>query len=349
MTAAISLMASEFTDADATVSAGYAKALWDLAVARGADPAALAQASGLSAAGLADLEARVPFARFKALMRAGKALSGEPSLALVFGTKSPMQKMSIVGLAAYAAETVGEALAQLNRFGRLVIEVEGLAGGDRFVVVRRGEETWLEDRRRNPDDFPELTESTWARFVHEYAHFHPDKPYVTAAHVTHAEPAYAETYRRILSVPVTFGADRNALLVDEAWLSHRIGRPNRYVFGVFSDKAQALLTELEAARTVRGQVERLLIPILHTGDLGMGALAKRMGVSRPTLYRRLAAEGVAYETVLDDLRHRMARHYLDGQKVSLAEAAYLVGFSDPSAFSRAFKRWTGTSPGARRR
>ena len=274
MTAAISLMAPEFS-AEPTVSAGYAKALQDLAVAKGADPAALVAQSGVSAGELEDLDTRIPFARFKSLMRAAKTLCGDPALALRFGANSPMQKMSIVGLAAYAAETVEEALAQLNRYGRLIVEAEGLDGGDRFVVVRRDGETWLEDRRR--DDFPELTESTWARFVCEFAFHHPDKPYVKAIHVTHPAPAHRAAYDDILQRPVTFDSDRNALLVDEAWLAWRIGPPNRYVFGIFSEHAKGLLKALEETRTVGGQVERLLIPILHTGDLGMASVAKRMG------------------------------------------------------------------------
>jgi AraC-like DNA-binding protein len=69
-----------------------------------------------------------------------------------------------------------------------------------------------------------------------------------------------------------------------------------------------------------------------------------MGVSRQTLFRRLKREGVTFEKVLDGLRHRMALYYLGGRKVSVNETAYLVGFSDPAAFSRAFKRWTGVSP-----
>jgi len=66
--------------------------------------------------------------------------------------------------------------------------------------------------------------------------------------------------------------------------------------------------------------------------------------SRQTVYRQLKAEGVTFETVLDELRHKLAVHYLSGQKTSVNETAYLVGFSEPAAFSRAFKRWTGTSP-----
>jgi AraC-like DNA-binding protein len=62
----------------------------------------------------------------------------------------------------------------------------------------------------------------------------------------------------------------------------------------------------------------------------------------------LKAEGVTFAKVLDELRHKMALHYLREKKVSVNEAAYMVGFSEPAAFSRAFKRWTGSSPRAKR-
>ena len=67
-------------------------------------------------------------------------------------------------------------------------------------------------------------------------------------------------------------------------------------------------------------------------------------MSRQTLFRKLKAEGLTFEKVLDELRHKIALHYLAGKKVSVNETAYLVGFSEPSAFTRAFKRWTGASP-----
>jgi AraC-like DNA-binding protein len=76
----------------------------------------------------------------------------------------------------------------------------------------------------------------------------------------------------------------------------------------------------------------------------MDAIAAKLGVSRQTLFRKLRAEGVTFAGVLDELRHRMAADYLGARKVSVNETAYLVGFSEPAAFSRAFKRWTGSSP-----
>lgn len=76
----------------------------------------------------------------------------------------------------------------------------------------------------------------------------------------------------------------------------------------------------------------------------MDAVARQLGISRQTLYRRLKAEGILFAELLDALRHQMALNYLEGKKTSVNETAYLVGFSEPSAFSRAFKRWTGHSP-----
>jgi AraC-like DNA-binding protein len=89
--------------------------------------------------------------------------------------------------------------------------------------------------------------------------------------------------------------------------------------------------------------------ILHTGETGMDRIADGLGMSRQTLLRRLKAEGTTVEKILDRLRKRMALGYLEGGKASIDEVAYLVGFSDPAAFSRAFKRWTGMSPKAMRR
>jgi AraC-like DNA-binding protein len=95
-------------------------------------------------------------------------------------------------------------------------------------------------------------------------------------------------------------------------------------------------------------VEAWLEPRLAAGELGVGAAARALGCSRQTLYRRLKAEGTTFEAVLDGLRRRLARRYLREQGLSVKEAAWRLGFSDPAAFSRAFKRWTGHAPTAGR-
>ena len=114
--------------------------------------------------------------------------------------------------------------------------------------------------------------------------------------------------------------------------------------GILSAHADALLTRLENSKTMRGRIESVLMPLLHTGEANMETVTSRLGISRQTLFRRLKAEGVTFEKVVDKLRHTLAIHYLNGKRASVNETAYLVGFSEPAAFSRAFKRWTGLSP-----
>lgn len=327
-----------------TVGAGLARGLIALAVKKGANADDLARRAGIGLADLQDQDNRIAMPNYIALMRAAKELTGDPAIALHYGEEVDLGELSIAGLIMNASETMGEAFIQMNRFGRLAIEVEGVAPGEhrfRHVVDARG--VWMVDDRANPNDFPELTEVTFARMCCHPRRFLP-RAHFLEMHVTHPEPAYRAEYDRIFRCPIVFNAEWNAWRGDPQLATHRVQLHPKYVFGVLSERAEALLKELENSKTTRGRVEGLLLPILHTGDIGMDAIATRMAVSRQTLFRRLKAEDATFERVLDDLRHRLALHYLSGRKTSVNETAYLVGFSDPAAFSRAFKRWTGRSP-----
>jgi AraC-like DNA-binding protein len=329
----------------ATVSGGFFSALFAFVVSLGADRAELLACAGVAEADFADQDARIPLAAYKALYRAGEAMTGDPALPLKFPEATRFEQISIVGLICQAADTMGGALKQLNRFSKLVVEVDGVSDGPRFQLVPRDDGLWLQDRCA-VDDFPELVEAALARFTCEMARHYPDFVFVLAAHLTRPRPAHAAEYEPILRAPVTFGAAWNALKIEPAWLNLAIQRPNRYAFGMFNGHADALLKSLEDSKTTRGRVEALLIPSLHTGELAMEPIARALGLSRQTLYRRLRAESVSFDQVLDALRRRMAETYLE--TLSVNETAYLVGFSETSAFSRAFKRWTGSSPRSRR-
>ena len=93
-------------------------------------------------------------------------------------------------------------------------------------------------------------------------------------------------------------------------------------------------------RDVEAQIEALL----EGGEARIDAVARALGLSRQTLYRRLKAEDTTFEALLDGVRRRLALRLIGRDGLSVKEAAWRLGFSDPSAFSRAFKRWTGRSP-----
>lgn len=300
----------------------------------------LALRSGIDEAALADPDSRVPFAIYADLMRQACMLCDDPALALHYGEAIDLAEVSIVGLIMNASETMADAFAQLKRFGRLALEVTG-AGLD---VTHRDGDLWIVDGRASPNAFPQLTEVTFARLVCGPRRFLAE-PHVLEVHLTHPAPSYRSEYDRIFQCDVVFESDWNALRLHPQAPAWRVALQPRYVFGVLTERADMLLKTLDNARTTRARVEGLILPVLHRGETGAGAIASAMGFSRQTLFRRLKDEGVTFAQVLDDLRHRMALHYLQGRKASVNEVAYLVGFSDRAAFSRAFKRWTGRSPG----
>lgn len=325
-----------------TAAAGVARAWVDLAAAKGVGRRALLERCRLEQEALEDRDRRIPFSQLVTLIRTAKELSHEPALALHFGELVDCAEYSIVTMISRTCATVADALVQRNRYGRLLAEID-CDGPDRFVLEPSGRSVWLIDTRKNPDQIPELTESVFA-VVACGARAMREAPLLQAAHFTHEEPPYRAEYERVFRVPLVFRSRRNALLLDAAWLSQRLAAAPTYVFGILSAHADGLLDDLESSKTVRGRVESLLLPILHTGDVSMQRIAGELGISRQTLYRRLRAEGTTFEGVLNALRHRLALHYLRGGKVSVNETAYLVGFSEPAAFSRAFKRWTGQRP-----
>ena len=325
-----------------TVSSGFILGLLGYAVSRGADKDALLASAGVEAAALQDRDTRLPYAQYVALMHAAKQATGDSALALHFGEAVDVSDISIVGLIGQASETMLDAFEQLNRYVSLIVDV-ALTGENRFVMARDATGLWFTDMRADPNAFPELTESAFSHIIAgpRRSNF-PE--WIKEVRVTHARPPHADEYERIFRTPVVFSSDRNAMQMEESIVTVKVGRLPRYVFGVLTDHADALLRELETSVTTRGRVESLLMPILHKGEANMDAIAAKLGFSRQTLYRSLKAENVTFEQVLDDLRQRLALEYLRARKTTVNETAYLVGFSDPAAFSRAFKRWTGKSP-----
>lgn len=122
-------------------------------------------------------------------------------------------------------------------------------------------------------------------------------------------------------------------------------RASTALFAVLGELAEKVERSARSKRAgFRRDVERAVEPLLASGDVSAERVAGLLGISRQTLYRRLKAEGVTFEELLDNKRRELALGYLKGGRMSVKAAAYRLGFSDPAAFSRAFKRWTGISP-----
>lgn len=113
---------------------------------------------------------------------------------------------------------------------------------------------------------------------------------------------------------------------------------------LFAPELRRRLADLDAAATTTERVRAALVELLPSGRGSTGDVARRLAVSTRTLQRRLHAEDTTFQAVLDDTRERLARHYLEDPTLTSTDIAYLLGYTEPTSFSRAFSAWTGRTP-----
>jgi AraC-like DNA-binding protein len=107
----------------------------------------------------------------------------------------------------------------------------------------------------------------------------------------------------------------------------------------------ALSSKKKAVSSLREQAENEIVPLLPHGEAQIERVAQRLGLSERSLSRHLAFEGTSFSSILQELRLHLAREYLQEEEVSISQVAWLLGYQDATAFSRAFRQWTGSAPG----
>ncbi|MFF6836814.1 AraC family transcriptional regulator [Streptomyces sp. NPDC012438] len=163
----------------------------------------------------------------------------------------------------------------------------------------------------------------------------------------HPEPRHAREYALLFGAPCVFGAGRTAVVFDRADLDEPVLRDGA-ALKVFLRRAPVdVLVSADYGSTVTGRVRHLIGRALPAGPVPTPEqLAVRLSISPQTLRRRLAAEGTTYQRLRDQVRRDHAIAELAGGRVSIERLSRQLGFSEPSAFHRAFRRWTGETPRA---
>ncbi len=325
-----------------TVSTTYLQGVIDYALTRGVSHRALLMHAGISETELLRVDARHPIERLFAILDAGAALAGDAAFALHFGRYVPCEQVSLAAPLGRSAATVTEALVMVNRYAPLGIDLPGCPNGNRFAFESDRAGLWLCDSRP-ADAWAPLTELVFSRMVQGIRRIQ-QSDVVRAVYVRHAAPAHRDAYDDVFGVPVHFQSGRNAILLDKSYLDTPLTPQPAHVTRILAAHADTQLATLDRSRSCRARLESELRALLHTGDVGVESLARRMAMSRQTLYRRLKAEGTTYEQVLEELRRAIALEALGTGDASVRALAARLGFAETAAFSRAFKRWTGKSP-----
>jgi AraC-like DNA-binding protein len=160
----------------------------------------------------------------------------------------------------------------------------------------------------------------------------------------HAAPADPSRFEQFFRAPVSFGQPVNALLFSLDDLQLSIESPDPRLLPILQRHADDLLARIPATGTFADTVRRLIIDMLKAGNVAIEDAATRLDTTPRGLQRRLRECGSSYQLLLAETRLALAQRYLTAQTLSLTEIAYLLGYSDLSAFSRAFRRWKGQSP-----
>lgn len=290
---------------------------------------------------LAAPDKRVSVERCAELVDRAKRLTGEPALALHFGMHMRLSSHGFVGLAAMSANTVREALQLAQRFAATRTNAIALAlhtEGDSASLV-------IEERR----PLGALREFAIVSLIAElWQAGHALTGQTLAGHAELAFPA-PPYIQRIPDPP------RSLMRFDQP--AHRL------VFSASTLDLPLHTADLAAKELARQQCELQLAALIDTGLLGrvraaieaaapdapaLPAVAKSLHMSARTLKRRLAAQGTSFSAVHDDLRRQRALLLISDRSLTLADIATSLGYSETSNFTRAFRRWTGMSPGAYR-
>lgn len=311
------------------------------------------RAAGLDAAALGDgADVRVPGSQAERLWTFAIARTGDPLLGLHLSQHFSPGALDIVGYVILSCRTVGDALDRLARYAAV------LNDGLRVTVTREGATAWCRmtyhEGRDNfllrPGGAP-VVDAMWGGLARELRTMATAPVAVREAWFRRdAPPAQQAEYRRVLGTSrVRFGADDDRVAIAAADLGVPMRSANAVLLRAFERHADAAAAALEEAGTVGGEVARELAARMKGAAPAIGDVARALATSARNLQRALRQEGTTFQALLDGVRRELALRHLADPATPVAQVAFLLGFSEPSAFHRAFRRWTGEAPAAWRR
>lgn len=283
-------------------------------------------------------DSRIPLNDWVGLLELIAREDDRPALGLAIGQRIHPRHAGVMGYLGLSCETIGEALLRFERYHRLVYDGNPI------------------EMNINPDS----VSISWG-IVHGYPGQLADETAIAAfATITrmmvdvpvmakrvefvNAPPPCLQPYTDFFQCPVSFGHDRTTVVFSADYLSLPIRFGDAGLRMLLEQQAEALLRTLPDNDVFEHDLQQALVRGLHRGEPTLEKVAYGLNVSTRTLQRRLSERGLQFHALLETTRLELARDYLADPNLSLTEIALLLGYSEQSAFTRAFKRWTGLTP-----
>jgi AraC-like DNA-binding protein len=321
------------------VAVAFLRALLDRAAAAGIEAAAVLDDIGVSRETLADVHGWVPV---DAMARAWVMVSeraADPDFGLHAAESLPMGVYGVLEYATMSSPNILETLERVARYYRLMGamgELDLEVRRDRARVTLRPVVPFAPERLRHYHEFTIAFLAVRGRML--------GGDRVTASEVRFMHPAPARTteHERIFRAPVRFGQRTNELVVPRAVLEIPLRAADPGVAAALGRTGETMLAA--DSGDVVERVHTATRAAIDASDARLESVARRLGMGSRTLQRRLGERGTTYAHVLDQVRRDSAQRWVEQGTMSFGEIAFALGFSEPSAFHRAFKRWTGRTP-----
>lgn len=306
---------------------------------QGIDALEVIEAAGIDAAGVINPDRRIPMETMQALLRSCVELTGDEAFGLAAAEQLQPQVLHGLGLAWLASDSVYDGLKRNVRFGKLMataLEMELEVEGD-FVHLTMRPLIEIESYVQAGRDFAVGVITRMCRLtVGEFlapVRIEMERP----------EPQNPERWEYMLSSRVLFDCEHTRITWSRADIMEPLATGDPVLARINDEQTESYLNSFLAQSTSREVVGKI-VEKLPDGPPNQQQIATAMNVSNRTLQRKLKEEGTSFMDLLQDTRLQLARKYLRQPSRSVVETAYLLGFSEPSTFSRAFKRWTGSAP-----
>ncbi|QDQ82175.1 AraC family transcriptional regulator [Paraburkholderia megapolitana] len=322
-----------------TVAGQYVSLLLDYLRSRGHSPEALFGAARIAGIESADAPVRLTTEEYFGILDQAVAVTSDPDLGFHAGMLVAPRHLGVVGYVVMCSTKLGEALTQYDRYVRLV------HGIGRPLVVRHDDRVEMpldwSGTSAPPPAFAQLIMTTRARMGRlltgrETVPLDVDFQFAT--------PRDSDAYHRFFGGKINFAATQTRLMFPADYLELPVIMASAEMARVIGARAEAQMIRLADEPEFMRELKTMLTQGLAIGHIGAVDIAQRMGISSRTLHRRLSGYAYVFRDVLDDVRRERAESYLAQSQHSLAEVAFLLGYTEQSAFQHAFKRWTGMTP-----
>ncbi|WP_028623750.1 AraC family transcriptional regulator [Pseudomonas sp. Ant30-3] len=330
------------------LSVGFVHSLADAMRSHDIDPQPLLEQYGLDPARLSEAGARLSIPRYMRLGHGAIQLTADPALGLRMGRLSRLSQAGLAGVTAAQAPTVREAARCLIRFEALY--GSNYRGQSSFHEDTQG--AWLRFYSISPYNTYNrfVVDSIIAGWLQQLSSVSATALQAERVDIEFEQPSYVDAYAALGTCPIQFDAEHNQLRLSLASLALRNPLHCPSTWRHLLQLCERELEQMTRTRSLRERITQLLGPLLNGGrEPDLEEVAARLKLPTWTLRRKLAEEGTQFRAILNDTRRDLAMTYIRDTELAFGEIAYLLGFASAEAFQRAFKRWSGQTPGEFRR